>query len=229
MRLFSLPRLAAALLLALSAAIAPQPALAAEPTDGFCTTITAVDRVNSAGKKLTDVAAILQQDRANYHRFGRADAGDDGDVSFASAEARARIPAMLKAGSVEADAASAMLRANPRICVAVYGNRSIDIFSGDNIPPAEQAPKPRPTSSNDTGKLPFVVTWDCEVAYMIFTPKVYNNGSEDLPILEIQEGSDGSYTLFFADDYFVTLGDFTKDSMTWLSGATGDAFSCERV
>ena len=226
MRLFSLPRLAAALLLALSAAIAAQPAAAAEPTDGFCTTITAVDRVNSSGKKLTDVAAILQQDRANYHRFGRADAGDDGDVSFASAEARARIPAMLKAGSVEADAAQAMLRASPRICVAVYGTRSLDIFSGDNIPPAAPAPV---SSNNDAGDLPFLGTWDCEVAYFRFTPKVYNNGSEDLPILEIQEGTDNSYTLFFADDYMITLGDFTADSMTWLSAASGDSFSCTRV
>ena len=227
MRLFSLPRLAAALLLALSAAIAAQPAAAAEPTDGFCTTITAVDRVNSSGKKLTDVAAILQQDRANYHRFGRADEGDDGDVSFATSEARARIPAMLAAGWVEADAASAMRRSSPRICVAVYGTRALEIFSGENVPPPE--PAPAPTSRTSAGKLPFLGTWDCEVAYFRFTPKVYNNGSEDLPILEMQEGSDGSYTLFFADDYSITLGDFAGDSMTWLSAASGDSFNCEKV
>lgn len=227
MRLLSRPRRVALMLLALAAFGLAQPAAAAEPSDGFCTTITNVDRVNSNGKKLTDLGAILQQDRANYHRFGRADAGDDGDVSFASAEARAKIPAMLKAGSVEADAASAMLRASPRICVAVYGNRSLDIFIGENVPPADLAPAP--TSSTGAGKLPFLGTWDCEVAYFRFTPRVYNNGSEDLPILEIQEGSDGSYTLFFADDYSITLGDFAGDSMTWLSAASGDSFNCEKV
>lgn len=77
--------------------------------------------------------------------------------------------------------------------------------------------------------LPFVGEWDCEVATFVFTGDTYDNGSEDMPILEVQEGSDGSWTLFFADDYFITLGDITADSMTWLSGESGDAFSCRRV
>ena len=36
--------------------------------------------------------------------------------------------------------------------------------------------------------LPFLGRWDCEVAEFTFTPDTYNNGSDDLPILEIQEG-----------------------------------------
>lgn len=77
--------------------------------------------------------------------------------------------------------------------------------------------------------LPFVGTWDCEVATFTFTPETYNNGSDDLPIEEIQEGTDGSWTLFFADDYMITLSGFTGDQMGWFSHASGDAFTCTRV
>lgn len=77
--------------------------------------------------------------------------------------------------------------------------------------------------------LPFVGTWDCQVATFTFTPTVYNNGSEDLPIEEAQEGTDGSYTLLFADDYTITLSGFTDDAMSWFSPASGDSFDCKRV
>ncbi len=76
---------------------------------------------------------------------------------------------------------------------------------------------------------PFVGEWDCEVATFVFTNDVYNNGSEDLPIEEVQEGTDGTWTLMFADGYMITLGDITRKSMTWLSGESGDAFSCRKV
>jgi hypothetical protein len=78
-------------------------------------------------------------------------------------------------------------------------------------------------------ELPFLGTWDCEVQTFTFTPRVYNNGSEDLPIEEIQEGSDGSYTLMFADDYIITLSGFTGNTMGWFSPASGDNFNCTRV
>ena len=77
--------------------------------------------------------------------------------------------------------------------------------------------------------LPFLGRWDCEVAEFTFTPDTYNNGSEDLPILEIQEGTDGSYTLFFDDDYAITLSGFTGETMGWYSLASGDAFDCTRL
>lgn len=76
---------------------------------------------------------------------------------------------------------------------------------------------------------PFVGEWDCEVATFVITEEIYNNGSEDLPIEEIQEGTDGTWTFLFADGYFFTVGDVTEDTMTWLSGESGDTFSCRRV
>jgi hypothetical protein len=74
--------------------------------------------------------------------------------------------------------------------------------------------------------LPFLGTWDCEVATFTFTRDTYDNGSEKLPIEEIQEGTDGSWTLMFADDYVITLSGFTGDQMGWFSPASGDSFQC---
>ena len=77
--------------------------------------------------------------------------------------------------------------------------------------------------------LPFVGTWNCEVATFTFTPTTYNNGSEDLAIRDRQEGTDGSYTLFFDDDYTVTLSGFSEDAMGWFSPSSGDSFQCTRT
>lgn len=76
---------------------------------------------------------------------------------------------------------------------------------------------------------PFEGRWDCEVAIFTFTPRVYDNGSEVLPIQEIQEGTDGSYTLFFEGDYLITLSGFTGSEMGWYSHESGDGFGCRRI
>ena len=47
------------------------------------------DLVASDGLRLSGVGAILQQDRANYHRFNRRDRGDGYDQMFLSAKSRA--------------------------------------------------------------------------------------------------------------------------------------------
>jgi len=77
-------------------------------------------------------------------------------------------------------------------------------------------------------ELPFVGQWDCGVATFVFTPETYNNGTDDLPIQEVQEGTDGSYTVFLADDYTITLSGFTGDEMGWLS-SNGESLECKRV
>ena len=77
-------------------------------------------------------------------------------------------------------------------------------------------------------ELPFVGQWDCGVATFVFTPETYNNGTDDLPIQEVQEGTDGSYTIFLADDYTITLSGFTGDEMGWLS-SSGESLACKRA
>ncbi|WP_299603047.1 hypothetical protein [uncultured Tateyamaria sp.] len=49
------------------------------------------DTYNSSGLPLNDVCGIVQQDRANVHKFGRRDSADNIDPFFTTAERRAMI------------------------------------------------------------------------------------------------------------------------------------------
>ena len=56
------------------------------------------DYFNSRGAALTDAAAVLQQDRANFHRFGIRHFGDESDPFFGDRATRAAIPDLFRAG-----------------------------------------------------------------------------------------------------------------------------------
>lgn len=49
------------------------------------------DLINSSGQPLGSVCAAVQQDRANYHRFGKRGQVDESDPIFADKTMRARI------------------------------------------------------------------------------------------------------------------------------------------
>ncbi|MCV6593272.1 MAG: hypothetical protein OIF48_10000 [Silicimonas sp.] len=51
----------------------------------------AQDRVNSRGQPLGSVCAVVQQDRANVHRFGKRDGLDLSDPLFGDPKMRKRI------------------------------------------------------------------------------------------------------------------------------------------
>ncbi|MEM1386180.1 MAG: hypothetical protein AAF748_02605 [Pseudomonadota bacterium] len=57
----------------------------------YYTLIGPRDFFNSSGTRLTNFCAIIQQDRANYHRFGVADPADGWDPFFQDRAARSRI------------------------------------------------------------------------------------------------------------------------------------------
>lgn len=84
----------------------------------YNTTIGQRDLFASDGLRLTGVGAILQQDRANYHRFNRRDRGDGYDQMFVSAESRALIPRWLH--EVTPGARAAIVRGRAWINVRVY-------------------------------------------------------------------------------------------------------------
>ena len=67
------------------------PTAAQQEIGYYDTWISPQDARNSTGTALTSVCAMVQQDRANYHRFNRPDRFDGHDLFFASAEARAVI------------------------------------------------------------------------------------------------------------------------------------------
>ena len=67
-----------------------KPLLAYDGIDLYSCRISAQDRVNSRGGRLTTLRDILSQDRANYHKFGKRDQADERDTSFTTAAARQR-------------------------------------------------------------------------------------------------------------------------------------------
>lgn len=87
------PLFAAALLVAGAQTLAAQ-----ETVASYYAALGPQDFQNSRGDRLTDFGAVLQQDRANYHRFGQRDRYDEGDPVFGNPEARSRIPALFAAG-----------------------------------------------------------------------------------------------------------------------------------
>ncbi|SFH48821.1 hypothetical protein SAMN04488020_11720 [Palleronia marisminoris] len=70
----------------------------AQVMDSYYATIAEADRHNSSGARLSSPGAVLQQDRANFHRFGTRQAGDQSDMFFANRELRAQIPALYARG-----------------------------------------------------------------------------------------------------------------------------------
>ncbi len=84
----------------------------------YNTTISQRDLYASDGVRLSGVGAILQQDRANFHRFNRRDRGDGYDDLFRSAESRMLIPRWLH--EVSPAAAAAIRRGRAWINVRVH-------------------------------------------------------------------------------------------------------------
>jgi len=71
---------------------------AAEQLGSYFMSIHPQDMTNSRGQRLSGMGAVLQQDRANFHRFGRPGPSDEYDRFFGDAGARAQIPALYAAG-----------------------------------------------------------------------------------------------------------------------------------
>ena len=84
------------------------------------------DHFNSRGGRLRSVADILQQDRANYHRYYRRNGGDSGDSFFTDKYRRSRMKSMLARGNISRRAVEAILYGNPTVKVDIYRNR-IDV------------------------------------------------------------------------------------------------------
>lgn len=67
------------------------PAAAQDFLGEYYTSLGTVDLYNSKGQRLTNFCAVVQQDRANFHRFGKAEQGDMGDPFFGNRAARATL------------------------------------------------------------------------------------------------------------------------------------------
>lgn len=79
------------------------------------------DHYASDGYRLDSAAQMVRQDRANWHKFGRGDAEDEGDDWFGSTAARARFEKMLNKGSAMSQGTRrAIINGEPVVEVEVY-------------------------------------------------------------------------------------------------------------
>ncbi|WP_334062367.1 hypothetical protein [Limimaricola cinnabarinus] len=86
------------IILAGALALLAAPTAAQEVIASYYAYLSPQDLRNSRGIRLADIGAILQQDRANFHRFGLRDGMDEHDPLFASSATRARIPELYARG-----------------------------------------------------------------------------------------------------------------------------------
>ena len=65
----------------------------------YCAVIGPKDRMGSTGYALHTVAEIIRQERANYHKFGIIDEGDQDDSFFTTTQRRGLIEKFIQPGS----------------------------------------------------------------------------------------------------------------------------------
>ena len=83
--------------------------------------IGADDLYNSSGKRLDRPWQILRQDRANYHRFGTSQRGDQSDPFFDSSENRQIMERMVANGSISSSAGRRIVAGDVLIEVEILG------------------------------------------------------------------------------------------------------------
>lgn len=80
------------------------------------------DHFNSKGARLTQPWQVIRQDRANFHKFGIRDRGDEGDRFFGSIANRNRMEQMILRGTIDRTAARRIVNSNVWITVEVYAD-----------------------------------------------------------------------------------------------------------
>lgn len=106
--------------LALTVSMVAGPALADDLIESYSARLSEADHFNSNGQRLTSPAAIIRQDRANYHRFGIRDAEDDGDSFFSNQNNRALMERLIERGRISSSARNRIVNGTPIIDVEVY-------------------------------------------------------------------------------------------------------------
>ena len=82
------------------------------------------DHYASDGVPLESPAAVIRQDRANFHKFHRSDPEDEGDSFFDNAEHRALLERALERGHTPRPAYRTIMGGTPLITVTVYRDRN---------------------------------------------------------------------------------------------------------
>jgi hypothetical protein len=92
----------------------------AQLVESFVALLSDADHFNSKGERLTSAAAVIRQDRANFHRFGIKDPEDEGDRYFADEGNRAALEQMLDRGRADPGVLSRIVNGTSLIRVDIY-------------------------------------------------------------------------------------------------------------
>jgi hypothetical protein len=107
--------------LVIGLALAGLPAAAQDFLGQYTAYIGPQDLYNSNGQRLTEHWQILRQDRANLHRFGIWQQGDEWDPFFADYNARAAMEQMIMQGWTDPVARQRIIAGNVYVTLQVYG------------------------------------------------------------------------------------------------------------
>ena len=109
--------------LALSAApcMVAGSAMGQQAIGGYQAYIGPADLVNSNGIRLTQAWQVIRQDRANVHRFGVSQPGDERDPWFGSGEMRNALESWLRQGGLDAATAAVVMAGGASVYVEVFG------------------------------------------------------------------------------------------------------------
>ena len=87
------------------------------------------DMYNSQGTRLGSFCAVLQQDRANFHRFGRADDLDQWDPVFSNRAMRGRMSSICQVQGGYEYIPQAVLSGQPRyVWVRIFGSGGVPSY-----------------------------------------------------------------------------------------------------
>lgn len=99
-----------------------EPAAAALAPFSYEARLSPLDHVNSKGVVLSDVAAVLRQDRARVHA-GRGDSDDQKDAVLGADGARDAFEKLARASKLDAALHEAIVSRNPKVKVEVLADR----------------------------------------------------------------------------------------------------------
>ena len=100
--------------------VGTHPGHAQQLLESYVALLSERDHFNSSGQRLTTAAAIIRQDRANFHRFGLRDPGDEDDTFFADEGNRAALERLLEHGRAEPGVISRIVNGTPLVRVEVW-------------------------------------------------------------------------------------------------------------
>lgn len=120
--MFSRRMIAAVLAVLLAGAL---PVAAQELIGSYTAYIGQADLHNSKGARLTEPWQVLRQDRANYHRFGVAQNGDEWDPFFGNIDNRAAMERMIMNGRIDPGARRNLLQGGATVLVRIYGSGGV--------------------------------------------------------------------------------------------------------